>query len=174
MWEWPHSKNCCPVLGSRHLLSVSSLLLPEVEQRKAQISLGKKMREREAVVFRTRVLIQHHQRPSLKHFSKIIYRKNKRVKEDGGTGAEDYSPCVTWISSSPNLWLLIGTTWLTDLFRWMRESGTEGLRRSWTADLRGLDDSSAQWTNSHLPQKDNNKGQSISRHFSSLLQKLCY
>lgn len=103
MIERRHSKNCCPVLGSRHLFSISSLLLPEVEQRKAQISFEKKNRERGAVVFRTLVLIQHHQRPSLKHFSKIIYRKNKRVKEDGGAGAEDYSPCVTWISSSPNL-----------------------------------------------------------------------
>lgn len=71
---------------------------------KHKLLLKKKIkRERGAVVFRTLVLIQHHQRPSLKHFSKIIYRKNKRVKEDGRAGAEDYSPCVTWISSSPNL-----------------------------------------------------------------------
>lgn len=104
MSERTHLKNCCPHLGSRHLFSVSSLLLPEVEQREAQISLEKnKERERGTVVFRTLVVIQHHQRPSLKHFFKIIYRKNKRVKEDGRAGAEDYSPCVTWISSSPNL-----------------------------------------------------------------------
>lgn len=35
-----------PVLGSHHLFSVSSLLLPEVEQRNAQISLEKENTER--------------------------------------------------------------------------------------------------------------------------------